>query len=65
MITKSADARASAAARTFCAISAAGMTSLPSMWPHFFGATWSSRWMAATPAFSYAATVRITLSGLP
>src|SRR5215467_9935814 len=30
----------------------AGMTSLPSMCPHFFGATWSSIWIPATPAAS-------------
>ena len=41
------------------------MTCFPSMWPHFFGATWSSRWIAATPAASKAPIVRITFSGLP
>ncbi len=39
MITKSGRVLASTAARIFCAISPAGMTSFPSMWPHFFGAT--------------------------
>ena len=65
MIMNSGWALASAAARIFCAISSAGMTCLPSMCPHFFGATWSSMCTAATPAASYAWIVRITFSGLP
>jgi hypothetical protein len=52
MITNSGWVRASTAARTFSAISWAAMTCLPSMWPHFFGATWSSMWIPATPAAS-------------
>ena len=52
MITNSGCVRACTAARTFAAISSAGMTSLPSMCPHFFGATWSSMWIPATPAAS-------------
>ena len=39
------------------------MTRLPSMWPHFFGMTWSSMCSAATPAAVYSRTVRTTLSG--
>ena len=35
------------------------------MCPHFFGITWSSRWIAATPACSYPWTVRTTLIALP
>src|SRR5579883_1570052 len=49
---KSGDRRAALAARIFSTISSAGITCLPSVWPHFLGATWSSRWMAATPARS-------------
>ena len=52
MITNSGCVRASTAALIFAAISGAGMTSLPSMWPHFLGATWSSIWIPATPAAS-------------
>ncbi len=52
MITNSGWLRASTAAWTLAAISSAGMTSLPSMWPHFLGATWSSMWIPATPAAS-------------
>jgi hypothetical protein len=65
MMTRSGARRASTAARTFSTISAASITSLPSMWPQRLGATWSSMCSAATPAASYSLTVRMTLSGLP
>jgi hypothetical protein len=65
MISSSPSPRASTAARTFSTISAASITSLPSMWPQRLGATWSSMCSAATPAAAYSRTVRITLSGLP
>ena len=65
MITSSCERRASTAARTFSTISLAAITSLPSMCPQRFGATWSSMCSAAIPAASYSRTVRMTLSGLP
>ena len=65
MIRNSRERRAATAAATLAAISAAGTTCLPSMWPHFLGITWSSRWIALTPAASYSWTVRITLIGFP
>jgi hypothetical protein len=46
-------------------MSAAGITRLSSIWPHFFGHSWSSIWIAATPTASYSRTVRMTLIGLP
>ena len=42
---------------------AASMTSLPARWPQRLGKTWSSSWIAATPARSYSTTVRTTLIG--
>ena len=57
--------RPSTIAWTFSTISVRGMTRLPSMWPHFFGTTWSSMCSAATPAAAYSRTVRTTLSGPP
>ena len=63
--TKWGSRRAASAARSFCTISPAGMTSWPEKWPQRFGLTWSSSWMPAAPAPSNSRTVRITLSGLP
>ena len=40
-------------------------SSLLSRWPHFFGNTWSSMWIAATPALSNSWTVRKTFNSLP
>ena len=65
MMTKSGSVRYSDAARILSQNSSVGITCLPAMCPHFLGATWSSMWRPATPAFSYSRTVRTTLSTLP
>ena len=44
--------RASAATLIFSTMSSAGTTRRPGVWPHFFGISWSSIWIAATPAAS-------------
>ena len=36
----------------FITISSAGTTRRPGVWPHFLGISWSSIWIAATPAAS-------------
>ena len=41
-----------AATRIFITISSAGTTRRPGVWPHFLGISWSSIWIAATPAAS-------------
>jgi hypothetical protein len=58
-------ARCSTAARIFCRISAVEITSWPSKCPQRLGATWSSSWMPAAPAFSSTWTVRATETALP
>ena len=57
MISVSSDRRAATAARTLIAISSAGITSFPSMWPQRLGETWSSIWTALAPAASSSRTV--------
>ncbi len=57
LMTKSGSLLAAAAARIFCTISSAGITSLPFMWPQRLGHTWSSSIRPATPARSNARTV--------
>jgi len=59
------DRRGAAAARILPTVSSTPMTALPLMCPHFFGITWSSRWIPETPACSCSATVRRTLIALP
>src|SRR6266436_239070 len=65
MMTKSGSVRYSLAARILSQNSWVGMICLPAMWPHFFGATWSSMCNPATPARSYSRTVRTTFRTLP
>ena len=57
MISVSSDRRAATAARTLIAISSAGITSLPSMWPQRLGETWSSICTALAPTASSSRTV--------
>jgi hypothetical protein len=52
MSRKSGSRRAATAAQILPAISSGPITALPLMCPHFFGITWSSRWIPATPACS-------------
>ena len=52
MMKKSLLRRAPTAALIFATMSAAGITSLPAMWPQRFGATWSSRKIADAPIAS-------------
>ena len=42
-------------------MSAVGTTPRPGAWPHFLGNSWSSIWIAATPAASYPCTVCRTI----
>ena len=65
MIRKSSFIRASTAALTLEAASAAGITALPLKCPHFFGMSWSSSWIALAPARSSERTVCRTLRALP
>ena len=44
--------RAAAATLIFSTMSCVGTQRLPGVWPHFFGNSWSSSWMAVTPAAS-------------
>jgi hypothetical protein len=61
----SASRCASLAALMRPSISRAGTMRRPGSWPHFFGHSWSSIWIALTPARSNSRMVRITLSGPP
>src|SRR6185369_7582495 len=66
MMMKSGSLRAATAASIFLAASASSMTGRePGRCPQRFGATWSSIWIADTPAASYSRTVWRTLTALP
>jgi hypothetical protein len=49
---KSALERLSDAIRIFRTMSSIGMTPRSGVWPHFLGNSWSSIWIAVTPACS-------------
>jgi hypothetical protein len=52
MISVSARVRASTATSILRHMSAAAITRRFGVWPHFFGISWSSIWIACTPAAS-------------
>ena len=65
IMVKSSSVRASTAARIFWTMSTVEITFLSSKWPQRLGDSWSSMWMAATPARSYSLTVLRTFKTPP
>ena len=65
MMTKLSSRLASVAALILWQAVSTSTTDLPSKWPQRFGFTWSSMWIAVTPASSNTCTVLATFIGSP